>query len=618
MVYDWPGSSRAIQEWIDSAREKGMGPPDAEAAPGGGHYHIIEGRFCRQRIVNNVPLLEPLCNFTAEVTEELVLDDGAETTRAFMIQGQLETGGQLPPTRVPVSSFWQMHWVTERWGVRAIIRAGLAMRDCLREAIQRLSPQVRYRHVYTHTGWREIDGTWTYLTAEGALDQDGAEVDLGPTLSRYRLPREVEDPIGAMRASLAFLRLAPFRITVPIWAAMFRAPLAAVYPVDVSVWIEGSTGSLKSTLAGLAMGHFGPFDRTHLPAAWSSTANQLERAAFLVKDAPFVIDDWAPTGLDKREMETKAARLLRAQGNLSGRGRLRADLTDRPAFPPRGLILATGEQHPPGQSILARTILVDLERGDVDLLALTEAQKQADRLPHAMAGYLRWLAPQIPILPGQLAQQFAATRATLHSHGQHLRIPEAIAHLYLGLDWALRYAEVVGACSADEAEALRQEARDALIALGQSQGQIVETERPTRRFLSVLLALVVQERADLRLRTHPDLPRVDHAELLGWQDADAIYLIPHAAYKMVTRFCQDSNEPFPVAYSRLIKDLQKDGLTECDEDRHTRTVKIGKRPHRVLKLRRDAVARLLGEDFPTVTPFTGRPQWESPDHGAKP
>src|SRR5262249_16437007 len=151
----------------------------------------------------------------------------------------------------------------------------------------------------------------------------------------------------------------------------------------VALWAYRSTAGrliylpigVKSTLAALFLNHFGEdFDRLHLPGAWSSTANQLERRAFILKDALFVIDDYAPSGADARELELKAARVLRAQGNLAGRGRLRADLSDRPAFPPRGLILSTGEQRPPGQSIVARLLLIEMDPGTVDLGRLTEAQ----------------------------------------------------------------------------------------------------------------------------------------------------------------------------------------------------------------------------------------------------
>jgi hypothetical protein len=109
-------------------------------------------------------------------------------------------------------------------------------------------------------------------------------------------------------------------------AGAYRAPLAAALPLDGSLWVEGQTGSLKSTLVALILSHFGSFDRLHLPGAWSSTANQLERRAFVLKDTMFVVDDYAP-GADARDLEIKAQRILRAQGNLAGRCR-RMSMTD--------------------------------------------------------------------------------------------------------------------------------------------------------------------------------------------------------------------------------------------------------------------------------------------------
>jgi hypothetical protein len=183
-----------------------------------------------------------LCNFTASVDEEVILDDGVEITRAFRVSGRLACGEALPPARVTASRFADMKWVTEWWGLRAVVRAGLATRDCLREAIQRLSPDAPQRRVFTHTGWREIDGEWVYLTASGAVGRDGFEVDVGPELHRYRLPRVPESEVEAMRASLALLDVAPLTVTVPLFAAAYRAPLASALPADLTIWIEGTTG----------------------------------------------------------------------------------------------------------------------------------------------------------------------------------------------------------------------------------------------------------------------------------------------------------------------------------------------------------------------------------------
>jgi hypothetical protein len=217
--------------------------------------------------------LVPLCNFTATITAELELDDGAEVTRAFTITGALQTGEPFPEIRVPASRFPALAWVTESWGARAIVGAGRTTQDACREAIQRLSPTPRRRRVFTHTGWRQLEaGQWVYLSATGAVAREDIEVDLGTgDLSRYRLPTAAEDPVGAMRLSLSFLRMAPLAVTGPILAAVYRAVLASVLPVDVTLWLEGITGSLKSTLAAAGLSHYGPFDRLHLPGSWIST-----------------------------------------------------------------------------------------------------------------------------------------------------------------------------------------------------------------------------------------------------------------------------------------------------------------------------------------------------------
>ncbi len=567
-----------------------------------GPYRIENGCIVRIKHVKDELIAEPLCNFNARVTEEIILDDGVETTRAFVIEGQLDSGETLSPARIPASRFNGMNWVTDTWGLRAVVRAGSATRDYLREAIQRLSPNARHRQVFKHTGWREIKGQWIYLTTNGAVGKDDFEVDLGSELSRYRLPREIDDPVGAMRISLQLLDTAPLVITAPLWASVFRAPLASAYPVDLSIWLEGLTGSLKSTLAALFLSHFGDFYRTDLPGAWSSTVNQLEYRAFTLKDVLFVIDDYAPTALDNREMQTKSARLLRSQGNLAGRGRLRSDLSERPAFIPRGLILSTGEQHPPGQSLLARTLLIELERNQVNMGALTKSQDLTGRLPHAMAGYISWLGPQMSKMPSLLRETFRGARAKATFNDSHLRIPEALAHLWLGLHCGLTYAEEIKAISAIEAKDLLKNCWNALLSLAKTQRQFIEEERSSHRFLRVLATLITQGRAVLLPKDETGNEPQNNSEFLGWRDEDYLYLIPDAAFMAVSRFCRDTGEPLSTRLGRLKRDLSEDKVSEVDQDRLTTTIKINTKTRRVLRLKIEPIEDLLGEEFPaTVT-----------------
>lgn len=561
-------------------------------------YKVKDGLICVQKNTREGAVDAPLCNFTAKVTEEVVLDDGAETTRAFQVQGKLDTGIPLPSVRVPAARFSSMNWVASEWGLSAVVRAGFSTRDQLREAIQRFSPDAKRRQIFTHVGWREIDGEHVYLTASGAVGREGFEVDLGPELAQYNLPRRAEDPVGAMRASLRLLNVAPLTVTAPLFASIFRAPLASSLPVDVSTWLEGTTGSLKSTLAALFLCHFGSFERTSLPGNFLSTANQLERRAFILKDSVFCVDDYAPSGTDSREMQIKAERLLRSQGNLSCRGRLRADLTERVNYRPRGLIIATGEQHPPGQSILARTLVVEVNGLNVNMELLTEAQKSAHRLPHAMTGFLTWLAPQIPTLPALLKETMEGARQRATADGEHLRIPEVLAHLWLGIHSALAYAEDIGACTHAEAEVHRSSCWGALLTLGRTQGRLVEGHRSTRRFLQVLWALLTQNRVLLLHKDDDRKPSPVDPPFIGWRDEDFLYLIPEAAHKAVVMFCRDSGDPFPIRAERVLKDFSKEGLSDPGRNRNTASVRIGDRPRRVLRLHLSKVEKMLGQELP--------------------
>ncbi len=574
------------------------GDPQAPSGP----YEVVDGRICCVRETKYGTVNVPLCNFVASVVEEVELDDGVETSRAYLLDGTLASGERLPMARVPTESFGTLSWVPTNWGLRAVVAAGFSTRDKLREAIQLLSPEAPRRRVFTHTGWRKIDSRWIYLTAGGAVGEEGFEVDLGTELRRYSLPSLAVDPVEAMRRSLNLLQVAPLCVTAPLWSSVFRAPLAAALAPDLTVWLEGMTGSLKSSLAAVFLSHWGEFDRLCLPGAWSSTPNQLEKRAFILKDLLFVIDEYAPTAHDARELDSKAARLIRGQGNRAGRGRLRADLSERPTYSPRGLLLGTGEHHPSGQSVLARMLVIEVERSQIDLKLLSAAQSNAARLPHAMSGYVSWLAPQMDSLTSTLRGTFEALRGQAVAGSSHLRMPEVLAHLGVGLDCGLAYATEIGACDNSEAEDLRARCWTAMVELVGAQAKLVEEERPTRRFLETLAALVLQRRIVLIPRDSSPEGLRPETGFVGWEDDQFLYLQAEAAFQAVSRFCRDAGEAFPVSQGKLRRDLVRERIAQPDPGRLTAMVRLGRSPRRVLRLCRSAVEEVLGEAFPTSLP----------------
>ena len=282
-------------------------------------YYVEDGKiYARYFDTSGNEVTDPLCNFAAEIREDVLRDNGLEEVREFRIYGQV---GKMPlqPARVLAEDFNQMNWVLGSWGSRAIVEAGSRRRDQLRAAIQHLSKHVERKVIYTHTGWREIGDKRFFLSTAGAVGSQDEEitVELDRDLALYTIPTQAENVQEAVRLSLSFLDVAPPRVSYPLWAAMWMAPLRDLMNLGFALWVFGGTGTMKSTYTALAMNHYGPgFDDKHLPASFMDTANRLEQKAFVLKDCPIVIDDYAPQkdAQSHKEYIRAAHRIIRGCG----------------------------------------------------------------------------------------------------------------------------------------------------------------------------------------------------------------------------------------------------------------------------------------------------------------
>jgi hypothetical protein len=232
----------------------------------------------------------PLANFTARIARDVVLDDGAALRREFGLEVQLD--GQKVTFTIPAAEFGRMGWVLQRLGPRAIIYPG--QQQHARAAIQWFSREIQQEHVFTHLGWRQECEQWLYLHRGGAIGSGAVrvvQVRLPAALQQYglRQPENADALVGAVRASLRLLAVAPDRISLPLLATVYRAPFGMA---DFSVFLAGQTGAFKSALAGLCQQHFGAdMDGRHLPANFAATENALETLAFYAKDTLLVVDD---------------------------------------------------------------------------------------------------------------------------------------------------------------------------------------------------------------------------------------------------------------------------------------------------------------------------------------
>ena len=470
------------------ACESGAAEP---ASPRGGLRYENDGTdmIRREQWANGRSRCTAAANFQARIVRDIVLDDGTEERREFGVEAEL--GGRRVAFVVPATEFGRMGWVLSRLGPQAIVYPG--QQQHARAAIQYLSGAIQQERIFAHLGWRQHGGQWVYLHAGGALSADGSlgglQVQLPAALQHFRLrpSPDAGEVVRAVRASLQLLSTAPDRISFPLLAGVYRAALGAV---QFSLFLSGNSGVFKTALAALAQQHFGAaMDGSGLPANFASTANALEGLAFAAKDALLVVDDFAPTGgSGDGPLEYLAERLFRAVGNSQGRHRLGGDGRLRVPPAPRALVLGTGEAVPPGQSIRARLLIVEVSAGEVERTALSACQRagQEGLLAAAMGAFVVWLAGRYEEMQERSHRRVLEIRSQGHGGAGHARTPAAVAELQSGMEIFLEFAAAVGAIGGAEKEELEGRNGRALGELAGRQAKYQAARDPALRFMALL------------------------------------------------------------------------------------------------------------------------------------
>lgn len=615
-----------VARWLDlgAAPAEANAAPDLGAALVGTPYRLSSAGIERVRRVRADGTEDRvlICTFIARVSEQRVLDDGAERKRVYRIEGRLASGEPLPPIDVPETRFATLGW-TGAWGLRVRVLPGQAEHAV--DAIKVLSADAAERTCYAHTGWRRIGTKWIFLHAAGGLGPDGPEAGVETTLptplQRYWLPPPPAERDAGRRAVAAARRFAEIgdgAVTLPVLAAALAAPLAEVLGAGFMLWLLGPTGCWKTSLLCLVSHLYGgPFSAHDTPLGWESTANAIERLCYSAKDLPILVDDFRPpvTSREAIELEQRAQRVARAVGNGTGRARMDPTTALRPLLPPRCLPLSSGEALPSGSSTRARLLIVETARERIDRGRLTEAQREAPEwYPRAGALWVVALARELDTLAAELPRRRDALRAALFDEVLHPQHAAQAARLIVALSaWAELMVER-GWADRVEMEELTARGVEAIRAVAARSGEHDAEERLAWRFLALVRAVLEQDRAHLVLLYRgepgeyaerfallggrrgglepPPTPRI------GWADLDAglVYLLPTEALREVCEYARNLPRRFLAGEAELARDLAAcQLLARTSEGRRTYRVAIGDTKPRVWAVR---IADLLGDRAP--------------------
>lgn len=541
-----------------------------------------------------------LSNFVVIPQEFVTKDSGKPKKEVYVKVYGCSNIEELPETTLTLEEFDRMTWPSSEWGFSIITEVQSNVTNHIRRVAQALGNVfAQDTTVYTHMGWRHIGDSWCYLHSGGVIGDEAAQVELDQNVTCYTLPDHAENYQEAVRASLRLKDVAPAEISVPLLALVYLSPLNEFFrqaghePAFVTS-LTGPTGTMKSTLAALALCHFGQFTGKSLLGSFQDTKNALEVTGFALKDTLMVVDDFFPSTQrhESTIMSATLRALLRSYGDRSGRRRLSSNLKLMEAHIPRGNLLVTGEDVPKlVESDLARLLLLEINPGDVDKELLSSLQKDSSLLGQAMRGYIEWLIPQANTLKDMLLEKFEDYRQQAQEHGRHSRIPEVIAWLKIGYEMFLDYAVSCDVIPSDSKQIVLDEALEILTEIANRQAMVMENDTPVSQFLSALNEMLATGQCHCTKLDDDgsflgSTGSIKGHGFIGYVDSDYYYLIPGTTMGEVKAFYGRQGINFTISDRMLYKQLASVGAI--------RESKTGKRVNRTLDKHIDGtVQRLL-------------------------
>jgi hypothetical protein len=549
-----------VQEALERFRKERADDPEYQALPG--HEPTIYRTPDGYRLEASGANLVPISNFTGRIVEDVLVNDGSgETVRYFTVEARV--GEQRTQFDVPSQGFDGLSWVPKHLGALASVESP-RLRHLVAKAFRLESHKsLREVHAYGHTGWIEVEGRWGYLHAGGAIVGPGApafsgRVVLSGKLARRKFPEvSINDPEAlkeAVRASFELWDLVADEIAIPLILSAYRAVLGEV---DYSLHLAGSSGLGKTTLAHLAVSHFGARLGDKDQANFRSTANSIELEAFALKDQLLLLDDYLGNSKHRKIL----AFIARNAANNSGRARLASDGTLRGDKPPRALVVTTGEDLPVGESLTARMLVLRMPEGQgLDLskgapINTAQGASREGTYALAMAGFVNWFAPRYGEFQATIEKRRNQYGYEVSDRVRHNRTPAIYGNLMIALEEWLDFATEIGAIDEERCTALAERAKGAVLAAIQAQGEYLGSADPVERYRDLLREALASGNAHLRAPGEEPGPGVH----LGWSTPEGTYLYPDVSLSLAKHMAEAVGDPLPFSGQAMNKRLLERG-----------------------------------------------------------
>ena len=574
-------------------------------------YSVYDNCLMREKETKDGAILEPICNFTAWATAEIIRDDGVEQKRELRIAGTKQDGTPLPSVTVEATELANLKWMLNEWPSDCTLNVIHSAEKHLQNAIRSTVRHAERELVFSVTGWKKIDGKWDFLIP----GNPNYTVKLHEKAQNYFLEYGASDFDLAVGLDIARVDVIAHELLLPGLAFNFLSPLnefmkqGGCEPKFILL-LHGRTGSRKSTFAALMQSFFGNFTATDLPMSFRDTANAIAYKCFTLKDIPSSVDDFHPgSALDEAAQKDTMQKLCRAIGDRAARDGLTPAYELRKSYPAQGNVMVTAESIPDvTESGVARFFCVEVAPDMMKLDLLTNLQQYANQgvFRRVMGDYIEWLKvtylsddQSVKSFVKMLHDTFVKKRdlclselaaITAKPYG---RTAEAMACLEIGYEQMLTFYRSKCLLTEEEEAEMRAKFHSIILAHAIEQTRSVQQEIPTHMYVHKLMALVHGG----GFKLYPvGTASPDCKDFIGYEDDEFYYVDYQNSFAEVRKLCAAQGEYFPLGIKVLSKRMYQDGFIEKISGKNTGTLNFGSYTCRVMKLKKSAVKAVLDSE----------------------
>lgn len=578
-------------------------------------YNFSNKGLTRKCIRKDIVEEKVISNFIAVPTKFITYNDGNEVRTDVTLKTILDSGYEFNEVTVDIKEFESVAWLSNgTWDFQTRISPNGNNKEYFKDAVKILSKLATKETIYSHMGFRKINGKLHYLYHGGVIGENREiKVDLSEAgLEQYKFLENELDSIqirDCIGTSLKLLNLAKEIIIVPLLGTIYLAPLQTIFR-DLGIangfvtWVLGESGTQKSTIAALLLSHFGNFERDTIPCGFKDTVNSLEKQAFIVKDSVLLVDDYYPSQSlqESRKMDAVAESIFGMAGDKQGRSRMKQNGKDiRKSYSSRGIIMATGENFPNfAESRVARSVIVEIEKGDLKLDVLSNLQQNKYKLNICMREYIKWIIKNYDKVKEQIKTDFPQYREKFNRDFSHARIPENMASLYIGCELFFQFVrdyEVIDTTTMIQWHLI---CFDNLLSLAKKQSIKTSDSKPDKMFFYAIQEMLASGEVYFKNYLHEiETASNPYTKFLGCYDSNEsmYYLIPGITYKCVVEYYEKQNIKFPLNQTSLLTYLKKHGcIARAEKDRNTLRRRINNESIAVIAVHQAKISEDLGSD----------------------